>query len=893
MQPVTNFFDGITEKINKATQGLQEFKQFLDLLSDTHAFTQGGIPDTTAAISDQINALDRAIDAYDQLEGATTQAQTTQPTHTVASGESIWSIAQANNMTVPELLALNPDIPTIQTQGTISTSQEAVQGLTAPRTIPIIRPGQQINLAPAQSQNQELSDLIKQRQDLIERQRFIQKDEEAFYSGISEEQRFTTGLQSRIEAFSKTGLGQKIFGMFGIKGDDIGSFLFALAPIEGTFKDIGVAIDKVKKSIVGLFTGKNGLGDIALNIQRLFGEGSVLFEQLTGADISDRLQKILLEGTTKDLLGYIGDIVLNFFISLGGLIVEGMLSLIRSMAKSLITSLTRMFREAVGEEVYGNVLAGFSRLGEKFREFRDSLAEFAQSEQGQALIWLLKQIGAGLLIVAGILGGILIVNITMMMSVIRPILDVLGNLALIIQGIAQGDWTKVTTGLSGLGEALIDLPLSILAGITDGLSIIATFLGDEELAGKFDRAGVSIKKFGEDVKATAGEGFDKIIAFVAGLNIDWEGIGTSISGFFDKIKVAVGEFDFGYNWTKLKEFVSAVGDYVSTLNLEKLGTDIATFFTAIKNSVATINFGDAWGDVKEFLSGMLTAISGFTLPVGISDLSGVLAPISSFIDTLQGIIDKVDDTFIAGFNEVKGVINSASGLLGLGGGVEERPQGPRQPTTGIDTFALATQGITTLIDQESIDAAMQPLIDKLIEIGTLADTTVSNILTYFFNMPTSLTISVDNISATLQPLITKFQAVESAVRGAADSINLFRQLMGGGATVPIPQHAYGGSIPAGQLVEFNEQRKNVPFETFQVGNRNYLLSSQPGYMHSPLGGGMTGGNITGDTYYSETVQVEINGTNLSPDQLASAVEEGINRRNQRDPARLRLLRAGK
>lgn len=360
-QPFINTLDKITNKINGVVQGLKDIGTFASLLkevNDVKQFNEDGVgftggqraEEALIAANARIVELNNLNSLSQQTGGGSlfeTQGSVNR-TQTVGSGDSLWGIAMANDTTVADLLKLNPQIETFVN----STG----------KLIPNLRAGQDIIVGTAQglvSSNEEYTKALedqKKARTAITNINTSERNLQSLYQeeGVAyqnQEERHLTGLQAKIKTFSETALGQKVFGALGIKAADIQSLMTILDTLESKFNNLATHISAFKDTVVGVFTGKNGIGDVLTEGLKSLGSVSDIFETITGIDISDTLQKALRQGSYSVLFKYILNQLREGFRNL--LInltpeLSGLASTFATSVLKLVTAIPKLLLESLG-----------------------------------------------------------------------------------------------------------------------------------------------------------------------------------------------------------------------------------------------------------------------------------------------------------------------------------------------------------------------------------------------------------------------------------------------------------------------------------------------------------------------------------------------------------------
>jgi hypothetical protein len=135
---------------------------------------------------------------------------------------------------------------------------------------------------------------------------------------------------------------------------------------------------------------------------------------------------------------------------------------------------------------------------------------------------------------------------------------------------------------------------------------------------------------------------------------------------------------------------------------------------------------------------------------------------------------------------------------------------------------------------------------------------------------------VNHMSLMMDTLANSIYGVYNNAVLAKGALLGLQSISGGGAGgtggTPIPQLAYGGTIPQHKIIEFNEPNKNLPFEIASFGNRSFMLANQNGYMTSPLNSeSASGSSMTGSSGAYYEGDIYINGSGLNEDQLTRAI----------------------
>ena len=299
--------------------------------------------------------------------------------------------------------------------------------------------------------------------------------------------------------------------------------------------------------------------------------------------------------------------------------------------------------------------------------------------------------------------------------------------------------------------------------------------------------------------------------------------------------------------------------------------DLATYLVELNDNV-TMKMGDVGRNMVQLMAD------------GMVDLGAI-----GILYTTYG---KLADVFFTGQSAMEAMANEGGATLGGELGLEERfiNIGMRIVeliSLGIEEGLAAISELLGSISVHIFDIYIA-LINHTFTLSTRLRTYLSGIRSKFVEVEASVNKSIDSMIQSLSILISW---VDEALKklgmlaGARES-----------AGVPdnIPGRAGGGIVLPGQIYEFNERRRNIPFEIFQTNGKNYLLASQPGYMHSPANSRPLpdSGGSSRPYVVNESYEININGSNLDEYELQSAVREAIHEERIQNPPHIRFARMG-
>ena len=379
-------------------------------------------------------------------------------------------------------------------------------------------------------------------------------------------------------------------------------------------------------------------------------------------------------------------------------------------------------------------------------------------------------------------------------------------------------------------------------------------------------------------------------------------------------------------------FVQTMLDTLGTMTAEEL---------AAANVDSNVVGQMAQSILDAFNRGLLTQDQAFSLlgnqiftELSPDDAQRVREQIQAFIAQVQAIVDEVSATDVLSF---KGTVRPEAGKRAGGKGEGEQDTaggGDLASMLGASADAFirlrdeATMTSTTLMVQLGMMSVVTtPLIglmnlgltsvrdrfsEILYRVGLLATTmtvTTPIVMAQSALLQFSLSTMATNAVSDLDRLVLKLNDIKRAldeVMGTLGVINTTQvtnptQSTGrtggssGGSTGRAPQRASGGSTNAGQQYQVLERGEP---ELFKDGDKYYMLSPTNGRVlpltrniPRPAAGNNYGGSTS--VNYNPTINIDINGSNLDPNQLSQIVYEQLQQSNaaqREDIARMLRLR---
>jgi len=442
--------------------------------------------------------------------------------------------------------------------------------------------------------------------------------------------------------------------------------------------------------------------------------------------------------------------------------------------------------------------------------------------------------------------------------------------------------------ISGLGTKIVDLINGSLDGIGNLIGIPdLSFLLDNLISAIFTGADTSgeqksvmfVEMLGNRLKDLVQSGFDKAKDFILTIK-------ETIS---QTIKDAIAD---------VLAFIDFTGINLPEINVEPF----VTAFDSLKNAISNVidyfkNFDLAPLDVANEVVGRL---QGFASDVG-GLISGGIGSLGNALgfggkkdeETPQAQPDtsSQDATITAGSSAlVQSVIAQSSQLT------EEQILSLQMIGNSlmyyvVDGMRLSMSYVTTLITEILNNLSLQ-----LSNVSLQANNTSISLLVAFNMANQGWQQFAQSVSSSSQQIVSEMERIVQAAINAAYAI---RAISGGnvdallGSSGSPEGRALGGPVKAGEIYEFNENRRGVPFEIFQTGNRNYLLAGQNGNILSPLQANrLSPATANAGTQINQNINVVVNGSNLSESELSRAIQEGIRREREANPIERQLRRGG-
>lgn len=303
-QPIVDILNSITDKIKSVTQGFKDIADFAGILRDVNNTNGGTVTEQTDA-QKRLDAANAEVKRL-QSQAGPAVAQTVNETMQLGQGQDLAQIARQYNMSVKDLLALNPQIETYT-----KTLEDGSK-----RIIPIVKTGQDIIVGTRTEMTQSSADMTAAIEEQAKAQAEVNRlsenermaREKMELAGLHYEdaqQRQMSALQSRIEKFGETNLGQKVFGALGLEKADILGVAAIIGNFEKMFSTLGDQARTFKDTVAGIFTGQNSIGGAITSGMKAVHTATKIFENLTGINISDSFQAVLALGDSSDLVNYV------------------------------------------------------------------------------------------------------------------------------------------------------------------------------------------------------------------------------------------------------------------------------------------------------------------------------------------------------------------------------------------------------------------------------------------------------------------------------------------------------------------------------------------------------------------------------------------------------------